>query len=104
MRNSLLVGSRFARCGSLGKHKATYRYLPHRSEGKLPRMRDLVLAARLLRRSPIFTAAAVLTFALGIGVNTAVFSVVNAVLLRPLPVRDGDRLVVLATQRVDTTA
>lgn len=67
-------------------------------------MRDLVLAARLLRRSPLFTAAAVLTFALGIGVNTAVFSVINAALLRPLPVRDGDRLVVLATQSVDTTA
>jgi hypothetical protein len=67
-------------------------------------MRDLVLAARLLRRSPIFTAAAVLTFALGIGVNTAVFSVVNAVLLRPLPVRAGDRLVVVATQWMDTTA
>ena len=67
-------------------------------------MRDLVLAARLFRRSPIFTAAAVLTFALGIGVNTTVFSVVNSVMLRPLPVRDGARLVVVATRRQDTTA
>jgi hypothetical protein len=65
-------------------------------------VRDLVLAARLLRRSPTFTAAAILTFALG--VNTAVFSVVNAVLLRRLPVRDGDRLVVVATRRQDVTA
>jgi predicted permease len=66
-------------------------------------MRDVVLAARLLRRSPIFTAAAVLTFALGIAVNTAVFSVINALMLRPLPVRDSDRLVVVATRRLDTT-
>lgn len=59
---------------------------------------DILFATRLLRKSPIFTAAVVLTLALGVGVNTAVFSVVNAIILRPLPVRDGDRLVVLASQ------
>jgi putative ABC transport system permease protein len=60
--------------------------------------RDVLFATRLLRKSPIFTAAVVLTLALGVGVNTAVFSVVNAIILRPLPVRDGDRLVVIASQ------
>ena len=59
---------------------------------------DVLFATRLLRRSPIFTAAVVLTLALGVGVNTAVFSVVNAIILRPLPVRDGDRLIVIASQ------
>jgi predicted permease len=65
---------------------------------------DVVFAARLLRKSPVFTAAVVLTLALGVGVNTAVFSVVNAILLRPLPVRDADRLVVIASQTTSNAA
>ena len=56
-------------------------------------MRSLRYALRTLLKTPGFTAVAIATMALGIAVNTAIFSVVNAVLLRPLPFRDESRIV-----------
>jgi putative ABC transport system permease protein len=57
--------------------------------------RDFRLAFRSLRRSPAFTATAVLTLALGIGTNTAIFSICDAVLFKPLPFPEPDRIVML---------
>ncbi|HWC96093.1 MAG TPA: ABC transporter permease [Candidatus Sulfopaludibacter sp.] len=60
--------------------------------------KELAYSIRTLRRSPLFTAAAVLSLALGIGANTAIFSLLDQVVLKSLPVQDPDRLVVLHSE------
>ena len=65
---------------------------------------DVRYGIRSLRRNPGFALTIIVTMALGIGANTAIFSVVNGVLLRPLPYKDGDRLVVLHQGSGDAVA
>jgi len=61
-------------------------------------MRDLRLAVRALRATPVVSFVAVLSLALGIGANTAIFSIVDSLLLRTLPVADPARLVMVGDQ------
>src|SRR4029077_10078077 len=64
--------------------------------------RDARYGARMLARQPAFTAVAVLSLALGIGANTAIFTLINTLMLRTLPVRDPQQLVALSTLSVES--
>jgi predicted permease len=66
-------------------------------------LQDLRYAVRMLAKAPAFTAVAILTLALGIGANTALFSVINSVLLAPLPFPQADRLMALFSRRIAFT-
>ncbi len=62
--------------------------------------RDLFLAARMLKKSPVFTAVALITLTLAIGANTAIFSLMNTLMFKSLPVPEAERLTILHEQRM----
>src|ERR1041384_7597450 len=64
---------------------------------------DIVFATRQLRKNPVFTAVAVLTLALGIGANSAIFSVLYSVMLKPLPYANSNRIITIGERIGDNT-
>src|SRR5258706_2605311 len=93
---SVIRASSFFRHSSFG-----FRHCPEPPYvGSYKFMNDLKFAFRQLLKNPGFTAVAVLTLALGIGANTVIFSFVNAILLRPLPFKEPERLVMVFENHV----
>jgi putative ABC transport system permease protein len=91
------------RFGDIERVKGTCRTIAHEQEHDMRRAevfsvikQDIVYSLRLMRAHPSITTAIAITLALGIGATTAIFSVVNAVLLRPLPFTDSDRVVLVS--------
>src|SRR5256885_15395661 len=92
MPHSVIRASSFFRHASFG-----FRHCPEPPHvGCYRVMNDLKFAFRQLLKNPGFTVVAVLTLALGIGANTAIFTIINTVLLRSLPVKDPEELVQVA--------
>lgn len=92
------------RFGDVERVRAECRRLEHRKGRRAVRLRaasdfvhDVRYAARTLARQPVFTIAAVLTLGLGIGINAAIFSAVNAYLIKPLAIREPDQVMAIAT-------
>jgi putative ABC transport system permease protein len=90
------------RLGDLARFRAQTLHVDHQWEREKTMLErfgnlrsDVTFALRQLRRAPALSIAAILCFALGIGVNSAIFSIVNGVLIRPLPYRDADRIVAI---------
>jgi predicted permease len=93
VKDAVLTGLT-ARFGIRTRHRSSH--MPEKASGHLGMgelVREMRLAMRALARAPLFTAAAVATLGLGIGATVAIFTVVNAVLLRPLAYPDADRVV-----------
>lgn len=94
----------YRRFGDYARYRRAARDIDHLTHRRRHRMefgtsivRELRLAARSLRRTPVFSLVAIATLALGLGAATAIFSLLDAVVLRPLPYPEADRLVVLSS-------